>query len=228
MSSELLFLIFGFGTKTASYVQCKTFLSRLRQKRKRLYHGLYVLSSWAFWIHGYNNNPPPNMHIASLWFYCWSRMAFPKTNFNGQASTNVFLYLCNWSLWNMIGKIHRIIGHILYLVNHQASAINIAAFRNLDLCPALPRTLRIAWDRGWSTAQATWTVLCARVCFSACFVCWGNCRFHDTGISPRLWHLTSAHTNRVGPRKQNRSCGWTCAYIVMTKKKGSWAPKYMS
>lgn len=83
-----------------------------------------------------------NVHIANLWFYCWSQMAFLKMNFNGQARKNVFLYLCNWSVWNMIRKIHRIIGYILFSVNHWASAVNIAAFGNLDLYPTFAQNMR--------------------------------------------------------------------------------------
>lgn len=97
---------------------------------------MYALNRKGFWFHGYSNKTKNPAHIASWWFYCSTQMAFLKMNFNGQARKNVLLYLCNWSLWNSIGKIHRIIGHILYLVNHQARAINIAAFGNLDLYPA--------------------------------------------------------------------------------------------
>lgn len=95
------------------------------------------------------------MRIANLWFYCWSQMAFLKMNFNGQARKNVFLYLCSWSVWNMIRKIHRIIGHILFSVNHWASAVNIAAFRNLDLYPSRAQNMRnclgswVIYDMGY-------------------------------------------------------------------------------
>lgn len=100
-------------------------------------------------------------HIASWWFYCSSQMAFLKMNFNGQQRKNVLLYLCNWSLWNRIGKIHRITGHILYLVNHQASAINIAAFGNVDLYPAFAKN-----NRNCLGSQATWTISCEKLFFS--------------------------------------------------------------
>lgn len=157
MSSELLVLIFGFGTKPVSYVKSKTFLSRLRWKAKQSYPGIYILSSWVFWFHGYNNKSRKKkiMRIANLWFYCWSQMAFLKMNFNGQARKNVFLYLCSWSVWNMIRKIHRIIGHILFSVNHWASAVNIAAFRNLDLYPSRAQNMRnclgswVIYDMGY-------------------------------------------------------------------------------
>lgn len=91
------------------------------------------------WLQQQNQKNPTC--IASWWFYCSSRMAFLKMNFNGQARKTVLLYLCNWSLWNRIGKTRRIIGHILYLVNHRASAINIAAFGNLDLYPAFAKNI---------------------------------------------------------------------------------------